>query len=135
MDNLELLKRLKNIDPQSLADAHDDVIEGFDEKGSPIVKGDPTFEIDGKIHTVPFKELRSVLKDSSFSIPKADLVALKKSPKSVVRESEVRSPEFNSKDPASEDYSDDGYYWDKNYNYEYMNPESEKQKVLGKIKK
>lgn len=53
--------------------------------------------------------------------------------------SEVRS--MLGADLASEDSdenlgdNDSGYYWDTNYNYEYMNPEAKKDRVLGRIPK
>lgn len=134
MDNSELLKRLMKIDPKALADAHDELIDGFDEKGQPISLGDPVFEIDGGMHRVPFNELREALqKRESKKFAAMQQVFKGRIPKSV-----VSSPEMSkglSQKPRQESENDDGYYWDKNYNYEYMNPEAEKQKVLGKVKK
>lgn len=127
-DKLEILKKLRAIDPESLAAAHDEVISGFDKDGNPIVKGDPTFEIDGKLHTVPFSQLRTVLRENRTSPPQQ--VFRGRIPKSV----EIGAS-FDIEDEEEGSNQDGSYYWDKNYNYEYMNPESEKRRVLGKIRK
>lgn len=135
MDISELLKRLKKIDPKSLEDAHDELIGGFDKDGQPISLGDPVFEMDGEMHRVPFNQLRDVLqgKESGGQKPVQEVFRgrIPKLPEANMIESALRGASAAS----DADFNEDDYYWDKNYNYEYMNPESEKRRVLGKIKR
>ena len=138
MDKYDLLKRIQAVDPQALVDAHDELIGGYDKNGQPIGLGDPVFEMDGEMHRVPFQQLRDVLQGREPQSPKqAQAVFAGRIPKSVVRDAMVNPArqESGAVPSTNQHDSDDSYYWDKNYNYEYMNPEAEKQKVLGKIRK
>lgn len=139
MDTSELLRRLKKIDPKALEDAHDELIGGFDKDGQPISLGDPVFEMDGEMHRVPFQKLRDVLqgKESGNQKP-AQEVFRGRIPRSVGDAGKpAYSPEMEGSHDSDRSRSDnDGsYYWDKNYNYEYMHPDAEKQRVLGKVRK
>lgn len=136
MDTSELLIRLKKIDPKALEDAHDELIGGFDKDGQPISLGDPVFEMDGERHRVPFQQLRDVLQgtepDGQKPVQEVFRGRIPKLPETNMLDSALRGASAGSDD----DFSPDGdYYWDKNYNYEYMHPDAEKQRVLGKIKK
>jgi hypothetical protein len=116
-----------------------DLQETYDDLNSRSMKDgesyDQVFEVDGKEHIIPMQAIKDYLEE-------------KKNPsKGVIRESEInnkfsklknalRSPSFSPKENIkSNNESDPDYYWDKNYNYEYMNPQAEKDKVLGKIRK
>ena len=130
MNSLQrILDTIKKADSEELDRVHADIVER-NQKASPderIVSTD--FEVDGKIHKVPFRALREYLqtgKATGDSQP-AQEVFRGRIPRSVgdIVDSEL----MNQND------SDGSYYWDKNYNYEYMNPEVEKQRVLGKIRK
>jgi hypothetical protein len=128
----KLLQKLKSIDPESLAKAHDEMITGFNKNGEPIAEGDATFEVDGKLHRIPFDKLREALQgkagDSSVPPSQSFRGRIPKDIGNVVENNP--SPEFK---PDSN--YEDGYYWDKNYNYEYMHPEAIKDRVLTKPKK
>jgi len=128
MDEItRVLKKLKDLAPDALQEAHDEMIDGFDEQGRPMAEGYATFELDGKLHKAPFHKLRDVLQGKD-SEPSQE-VFTGRIPRSVLG----TSSSYPSSTSSPEHDSD--YYWDKNYNYEYMNPESEKNKVLGRIKK
>ena len=123
------LKKLKQLDPNALQEAHDEMIDGFDEQGRPTAEGNASFELDDKLFKVPFKKLRETLhgRDTVSSQPAKEVFA-GRIPRSVGSYDERGFYQVNPE-------PDPEYYWDKNYNYEYMNPESKKKKVLGKIKK
>lgn len=131
-----LLQKLKSIDPESLAQAHDEMITGFDEKGNPIAEGDATFEIDNKLHRVPFEKLREALQKSNPVSTMPDTESFRgRIPKGIAQSIKI-NPSMDSVNTGTKDHdNDDSYYWDKNYNYEYMHPEAVKDRVLGKIKK
>ena len=132
-----ILQTIQQEDPEHLQEVHAkmDELNRLNPQDAPH---DPVFEIDDKMHKIPFQQLRQYLMGS----PQA-------AAGSVVRESEVANARNRMKAAAPQevyDYSkqnspersgsgDGGYYWDTNTNYEYMNPEAQKEKVLGKIKK
>ena len=129
-DITRVLRKLKELVPDDLQQAHDEMIEGFDDNGMPMSQGEASFELDEKTYRVPFQKLREALqnKDTGGS-QQAQEVFAGRIPRSV-------GSSFKSAPRANpEPDLDPTYYWDKNYNYEYMNPESEKKRVLGKIKK
>lgn len=120
------LKKLKDLAPDALQEAHDEMIDGFDELGRPMAEGYANFELDDKIYKAPFHQLREVLHGPK-SIDETKVVSNK---------FRNRIPEYMKEyDVSDSDEYDQDYYWDKNYNYEYMHPDAEKQRVLGKIKK
>ena len=127
-DITKVLKKLKQLDPDALQEAHDEMIDGFDEQGRPMAEGNASFELDDRLFKVPFKKLRETLqgKDTVSSQPAKEVFAgrIPRSVGNAVKPAPSVNPE-----------PDPEYYWDKNYNYEYMNPESKKNKVLGKIKR
>jgi hypothetical protein len=138
MNSLQrILDTIKKADSEELDRVHADIVER-NQKASPderIVSTD--FEVDGKIHKVPFRALREYLqtgKATGDSQP-AQEVFRGRIPRSVgdIVDSE-RTSQRDSEGRKQND-NDGSYYWDKNYNYEYMNPEAEKQRVLGKIRK
>ena len=130
MNSLQrILDTIKKADSEELDRVHADIVE-MNQEASPderIVSTD--FEVDGKIHRVPFRTLREYLqtgKATSDSQP----------PQEVFRGRIPRSVGDAGKPaPRPDNQNDSGYYWDKNYNYEYMHPDAEKQRVLGKVKK
>lgn len=139
MDKYDLLKKIQGIDPQSLIDAHDELIGGFDKNGQPIGLGDPVFEVDGQFHRIPFQQLRDVLQGKepkrSKSTQEVFRGRIPKLPEANTLEAALRGASAVSDNNFNEDSPNGDYYWDSNYNYEYMNPESKMRKVLGKIKR
>lgn len=135
MDEItRVLKKLKELAPDDLQEAHDEMIHGFDEQGRPMAEGYATFELDGKLHKAPFQKLRDVLQGKELGNQKpAQEVFRGRIPRSVGDASKLASSPVSMSD--SEGNHDSGYYWDKNYNYEYMHPDAEKQRVLGKVRK
>lgn len=130
-----ILDTIKKADSEELDRVHADIVE-MNQKSSPderIVSTD--FEVDGKIHNVPFRALREYLqtgKATGDSQP-AQEVFRGRIPRSV---GDAGKPTYSSdSELINQNDSDGSYYWDKNYNYEFMNPESKKQRVLGKVKK
>jgi hypothetical protein len=117
---------LDRIDQSEIKKAQDEFIEkGYDKDPDKL----PAFEIDDKIHTVPYRTLREYLQTGKATEP---------SQRPVFRNRISVPSEPTSYQPKQKDTSrdfEDGYYWDSNYNYEYMNPESKMRKVLEKIKK
>jgi hypothetical protein len=95
------------------------------------------FEVDGQEHIVPLADIDNYMtrqnEQQHLNQIRSSFPTLRSMLESRVMP-EILSPRDRSE---KDDYApeDDGYYWDKNYNYEYMNPESEKRKVLGKIRK
>ena len=130
MDSLQkILDTIKKADPEELDRVHADIVE-MNQKSSPekrIVSTD--FEVDGKIHKVPFKTLREYLQTGkATNLP--DEVFRGRIPRSVGDAGKSAYSE-----PMNQNDNDGSYYWDSNYNYEYMNPESKLKNVLGKVKK
>lgn len=133
MNSLQrILDTIKKADSEELDRVHADIV-GRNKNSSPDEKIESVdFELDDKIHKVPFRALREYLQTGRATSP----------PQEVFR-GRIPRPMRDAGKPAYSPDSDrmrqsdnDGsYYWDTNTNYEYMNPESEKQRVLGKIKK
>lgn len=125
----KILDTIKKADSEELDRVHADIVER-NQKSSPDEKIESVdFEVDDKIHKVPFRALREYLQTGKAT----------SSPQEVFRGHTPRSVEEGTHMPApspdNQNDSDGSYYWDKNYNYEYMHPDAEKQRVLGKIKK
>jgi len=91
------------------------------------------FEVDGQEHVIPAEAIHDYIQEhrSKHGFPTLR-AALNGASKGSERPFEGRIPAMPKK--ASE-LDPEGYYWDTNYNYEFMNPESKKQRVLGKVKK
>lgn len=119
---------LDRIDQLELKKAQDDFIENEYYKDPDKL---PAFEIDGNIHTVPYRTLRHYLQTGDVPKESSSPTFRNRIPDLIVKEEK----ELPEEDLEEDDDLEDGYYWDSNYNYEYMNPESKRQKVLGKIKK
>jgi hypothetical protein len=140
MDEItRVLRKLKDLAPDALQEAHDEMIDGFDEQGRPMAEGHATFELDEKMHKVPFQKLRDVLqgKDPSSVVTSKEVFRgrIPKLSETGMLETALRGASAASEDNFNEDSPDGDYYWDKNYNYEYMHPDAEKQRVLGKVRK
>lgn len=132
----KILDTINKTNPRKLRDVESELrdgesdIESMNMNSSPEEEiTDTDFEVDGQIHKVPFKTIREYLQTGKVGEP---------SPVPAFR-NRIPLPSIpNTKPPENKDYDasgDDGYYWDDNYNYEYMNPEAEKEKVLGKVRK
>ena len=128
----KILDTIRKADSEELDRVHADIVER-NQNSSPDEKIISTdFEVDGKIHRVPFRTLREYLqtgKVTSSDQPSQEAFRgrIPKSISSAERKDAIQS--------NSEDSHDGGYYWDKNYNYEYMHPDAEKQRILGKVRK
>lgn len=117
---------LDRIDQLDLKKAQDEFIEkGYDKDPDKL----PAFEIDDEIHTVPYRTLREYLQTGKITEPSQRPVFKGRIP------AMPESPLYQPKQEEDNKDLEDGYYWDSNYNYEYMNPESKIQRVLGKIRK
>lgn len=127
----KILDTIKKADSGELDRVHADVLEK-NQNASPEEKiASIDFEVDDKLHKVPFRTLREYLQTgkatpSESQLPEMRRRFLNRIPMQVGSDSDLKEK------PRS---SDDGYYWDTNTNYEYMNPEASKDKVLGKIRK
>ena len=136
MNSLQrILDTIKKADSEELDRVHADIVQ-MNQKASPderIVSTD--FEVDGKLHRVPFRTLREYLqtgKATSNSQPSQEPFR-GRIPRSVGDAGKPAPSLVSMSD--SEGSHDSGYYWDNNYNYEYMHPDAEKQRVLGKVRK
>lgn len=122
---------INKADPEELHKVHADIVER-NQKVSPEHRIVSTnFEVDGKLHRVPFKTLREYLQTGKVTPSESQPPEMRKRFMNRIPMQIVDEP-ASKQDTSS---SNDGYYWDNNYNYEYMNPESEKQRVLGKVRK
>lgn len=126
-----ILDTIKKADSEELDRVHADIV-GRNQKASPDEKIESVdFELDDKIHKVPFRALREYLQTGkATSTPQEAFRG--RIPRSV---GDIVDSERTSQRDSDGSSPDSGYYWDKNYNYEYMHPDAEKQRVLGKIKK
>lgn len=97
------------------------------------------FEVDGEDIVLPTRAMHDFLLEREARKRKMEAVDLEKRQIDQERRfSKVRDmlgAKTESESNQNFGDNDNDYYWDKNYNYEYMNPEAEKQRVLGKIKK
>ncbi len=91
------------------------------------------FEVDGQEHIIPAEAIHDYIQEhrSKHGFPTLR-AALNNASKSSERPFAGRIPAMPKRASESDP---EGYYWDTNYNYEFMNPESEKQQVLGRVKK
>ena len=126
MNSLQkLLDKINEADPEELNKVHSFFVDRN-------LENDPNmealFEVDDKLHKVPFSYLRQYLQTGK--VPED---AQLKSSASASKPS--RTPSVIDLKKKEDLPPQDGYYWDTNYNYEYMNPQAKKDQVLGKIKK
>lgn len=124
----EMLDRIQKEAPEELQQVHDDFIKkGYDREPDKS----PVFEIDDEIRSVPFRKLREYLQSGKVTEPSLSQVPAFRNRIPLPSSTKTEFKHSRSYDAPK----DEGYYWDDNYNYEYMNPESEKNRVLGKVKK
>jgi hypothetical protein len=112
----ELLASIAKEDPNSVNQAYEE-LSNIDPEGS------ATFSVDGEDKIIPFKTLRSFLKDSNPSL-KGQSKAAPTMPKAQA---------YNYENKPVENKMEDEYYWDDpERGYEHMNPQSKLDRVLSK---
>ncbi len=112
----ELLASIAKEDPNSVNQAYEE-LSNIDPEGS------ATFSVDGEDKIIPFKTLRSFLKDSNPSL-KGQSKAAPTLPKAQA---------YNYENKPVENKMEDEYYWDDpERGYEHMNPQSKLDRVLNK---
>lgn len=116
LDQIEIKKAHDELTKKRLESPDDPNNEGY------------AFEVGDTIQSIPYRTLREYLQTGKAT-----------DPQSVVRSSDLSDKDssiselLNSNGASvegSEKEFEDGYYWDSNMNYEYMNPESKRRRVL-----
>jgi hypothetical protein len=112
----ELLASIAKEDPNSVNQAYEE-LSNIDPEGS------ATFSVDGEDKIIPFKTLRSFLKDSNPSLKGQSKVA----------PAVPKAQAYNYENKPVENKMEDEYYWDDpERGYEHMNPQSKLDRVLNK---
>lgn len=123
-----LWNRMDKIPAETLQEAYKDLARRAALSGE---EHSQVFEVDGEEVILPTRAMHDFIQEKEARKRKMEAVGQERR-FSKVRETLGVKPESEADDNL--DDKDNGYYWDTNYNYEYMNPESEKKQVLGKVK-
>lgn len=136
MSRAYLWNRMHKIPAQELQETYKDLAKRAALSGE---EHNQVFEIDGEEVIVPTRAMHDFITEQKVraeKVAKAMQYMRGQQPFSSLRSNlgtDMAPKDAEDKDENFGD-NDSGYYWDSNYNYEYMNPESEKRRVLGKVK-